>query len=61
MSDNEKTDRDLLCEIRADVRHLVSAQADHETRIRVVEKRQWTIGGAITAGVALFEWLKTKN
>jgi hypothetical protein len=54
MSDNEKTDRDLLCEIRADVRHLVSAQADHETRIRVVEKKIWWASGSFAVIGAIF-------
>lgn len=35
-----KTDRDLLIEIRADVKHLLTAQADHEGRLRVLEAQR---------------------
>ncbi len=60
MSDNEKSDRDLLCEIRADVRHLVTAQADHETRIREVEKKLWTFAVAAAICAIVIDWIKAR-
>lgn len=59
-----KTDRDLLIEIRTDVKHLLATQADHEVRLRVLEaqRNRWlgrdgvivtTISVAVSSAVAL--------
>jgi len=50
-----ETDRDILVEIRTDLRYIRETVVDHESRIRMIEMRQnrW-VGrdGAIVAGIA---------
>lgn len=43
--------RDLLIEIRTKVEIIVGQGADHETRIRALEKSKWVaVGAAVAAG-----------
>jgi len=52
MDTGDKSDRDLLVEIRSDVKHLRESKDDHETRLRVMEQNAWKQSGAI--GLATF-------
>ncbi len=63
--EDAKTDRDILIEIRTDVKHILTTQTDHEGRIRVLEAQQnrWlgrdgmivaTISVVVSLVVALF-------
>ncbi len=51
--EDAKTDRDILIEIRTDVKHLLTTQADHEGRIRILEaqRNRWLgrDGAVVTA------------
>ena len=59
-----RTDRELLLELRRDVRHMkemldreltlqYSRTEDHETRIRVLENYRWWLMGAIVGSAGL--------
>jgi len=54
--DDAKTDRDILIEIQTDVKHILTALADHEGRIRVLEaqRNRW-LGrdGVIVAAISV--------
>lgn len=41
-------DRELLIRVDENVKALLKRGDDHEGRLRVVERRQWEIGGAAT-------------
>ncbi len=47
--DDAKSDRELLLEVRSDVRYLREVRADHEARIRALEKRVWYAAGIAAA------------
>lgn len=44
----EHDDRILLARIDEKVTQLLLRGSDHEARLRIVEKKQWAIGGAAT-------------
>lgn len=63
--EDAKTDRDILIEIRTDVKHILTTQTDHEGRIRVLEaqRNRWlgrdgmivaTISVVVSLAAALF-------
>ncbi len=42
-------DRQMLVETHTNSTHLMTSRDDHETRIRRIEKKQWTLAGGIAA------------
>jgi hypothetical protein len=56
MSDEHKSERDLIIEVRNDVKHLREGRHDHEQRLRSVERKQWWFAGAAAALGVVSKW-----
>lgn len=58
--DEPQTERELLLDIRKDVKALVKCQEDHETRIRGLENSFWKVIGLASLISFIAGWFGSK-